>query len=126
MIKWLRFNFLKSIFIKIFVFSILHIVHNLRFAYKNNLSFERSLLDSVNGLFIMLPDTIDLRMVTKLMQQKLPKLSKEDIHDILDFGMNLKKYSYVFLSQEKIKNFSVSKLRFDIFNLNLILMPKFE
>ena len=101
-------------------------MHNLRFAYKNNLSFERSLLDSVNGLFIMLPDTIDLRMVTKLMQQKLPKLSKEDIHEILDFGMNLKKYSYVFLSQEKIKNFSVSKLRFDIFNLNLILMPKFE
>ena len=107
-------------------FSILHIVHNLRFAFKNNLSFERSLLDSVSGLFIMLPDTIDLRMVTKLMQQKLPKLSKEDIHEILDFGMNLKKYSYVFLSQEKIKNFSVSKLRFDIFNLNLILMPKFE
>ena len=101
-------------------------MHNLRFAYKNNLSFERNLLDSVSGLFLMLPDTIDLRMVTKLIQQKMPKLTKDDIHDILDFGMNLKKYSYIYLSQEKIKNFSLSKIRFDIFALNLILMPKFE
>ena len=101
-------------------------MHNLRFAYKNNLSFERNLLDSVSGLFLMLPDTLDLRMITKLIQQKMPKLTKDDIHEILDFGMNLKKYSYIYLSQEKIKNFSISKIRFDIFALNLILMPKFE
>ena len=73
-------------------------MHNLRFAYKNNLSFERNLLDSVSGLFLMLPDTLDLRMITKLIQQKMPKLTKDDIHEILDFGMNLKKYSYIYLS----------------------------
>ena len=119
-------NHLSKFLIKIYKLSVLHIVHNLRFAYKNNLSFERNLLDSVSGLFLMLPDTIDLRMVTKLIQQKMPKLTKDDIHEILDFGMNLKKYSYIYLSQEKIKNFSISKIRFDIFALNLILMPKFE
>ena len=61
----------------------------------------------------------------KTLLKECVDLSNNDVAAIINYASSLSEYPYIYLSNRFMKNHPESKIRFDIFNNNLILMKKF-
>ena len=76
---------------------------------------------SCNLVFGQMPD----KKLFKILLKECVDLSNGEVTEIIKYASSLSEYPYIYLSNRFMKNHPESKIRFDIFNNNLILMKKF-
>ena len=88
-------------------------------------SFERVFLHNCSAFFLVFGQMPDKKMLKTILKECVD-FSNEEIKEIINTANQLSDYPYIYLSNRYLKNHLESKVRFNLFTDNLILIKRFS
>ena len=100
--------------------SIIYILHNITHALTKRTSFERIFIDNASGLFFFKPIN-NKKTIYNYLKNYFSKKTTDKLDDIFDLASKFTSYPYLFIQPQKDLKDEISKIRIDIFKLNIFL-----
>ena len=103
--------------------SIILICHDIKSASKRTFGFENAFFNNLTGTFIMTPTSAPLTYCSPIIS-KVSDFSKKECREIIKESHKFGPFPYIFISTKYILYDSASRVRFDIFGKNALLLNK--